>query len=203
MELTTSNYSRSQVDPLSMPRTCTATAAPHSELPRHWISNGSSAGLHHVFPQDDYCQRGCIMAKGPEGRPGDGHSNVPAVPEPKPQPVDLLNTTIAQAYTHVHPILVLGIFYHSFSATVQDPVESLAYLLLPLAALQAVYVTLCVPASSETRGPSSTSTPASSKGQQSQRKKQKPMSAAATIASRLVVSISSSKQRAPRSFKAD
>lgn len=61
------------------------------------------------------------------------------------EPTNLLPTSIARTYSHVHPVLVFGLFMSSFSALVFDPVTSLTTLLPPLAVLQAVYCILCLP----------------------------------------------------------
>lgn len=65
----------------------------------------------------------------------------------KPQftPITLNDTDFAKLYTHLHPIIVLSIYLVSFKLVVADPVSSLASLLVPLAALQAVYVVVCLP----------------------------------------------------------
>lgn len=65
----------------------------------------------------------------------------------KPQftPITLNDTDLAKLYTHLHPIIVLSIYLVSFKLVVADPVSALASLLVPLAALQAVYVVVCLP----------------------------------------------------------
>jgi phosphatidylinositol glycan class F len=45
----------------------------------------------------------------------------------------------------LHPIILLSIYFVSFNLIVADPVSALSSLLLPLAALQGVYVVLCLP----------------------------------------------------------
>ncbi|KAI4191987.1 MAG: hypothetical protein LQ348_003316, partial [Seirophora lacunosa] len=46
---------------------------------------------------------------------------------------------------HIHPALVLSLFYLSFSALVADPVSTLIRLCFPIAALQGLYSVLCLP----------------------------------------------------------
>lgn len=55
---------------------------------------------------------------------------------------------ISRSYRHIHPILVLAIFYSRFSSTVEDPVGSLLALLPALAVLQCIYCAICLPTSS-------------------------------------------------------
>ncbi|KAF2762684.1 hypothetical protein EJ05DRAFT_506379 [Pseudovirgaria hyperparasitica] len=77
----------------------------------------------------------------------------PALPQDSPQPtntpITLLNTPLAQTYTHIHPILLLSIYTARFSATVADPVSSLSQLAVVTAVLQSVYAVTCLPPTSE------------------------------------------------------
>ena len=65
----------------------------------------------------------------------------------KPQfsPVTLADNDTARLYTHVHPVVVLSIYFLSFKLIVADPVSALASLLVPLAALQVAYLVVCLP----------------------------------------------------------
>lgn len=103
------------------------------------------------------------------------------------QPVELLDNAVSNVYTHLHAILVFGVIYANFTQIVEDPVTSLTYLLVPLAALQAIYVTICVPASSGNRNSSSSQTTSNSRALQAQRRKQKASSSGINIADKLVV----------------
>lgn len=61
-------------------------------------------------------------------------------------PTHPLTTQAARLYTHVHPVLVLGLLATSFNAIVANPVSTLHALAYPLAALQAAYCVICLPA---------------------------------------------------------
>jgi len=61
-------------------------------------------------------------------------------------PIDVLPTEAARLYTHIHPFLVLGVYYIRFNALVADPVSTLLTSLLPLSFLQISYVVTCLPA---------------------------------------------------------
>ncbi|KAI9874824.1 MAG: Glycosylphosphatidylinositol (GPI) anchor assembly protein [Pleopsidium flavum] len=60
-------------------------------------------------------------------------------------PIDALPTQAARLYTHIHPFLVLGVYYIRFSALVVDPVSTLLTSLIPLSILQVSYVVTCLP----------------------------------------------------------
>lgn len=66
---------------------------------------------------------------------------------PSQPPVTILSSPFAQTYAHIHPILLLSIYVLRFSALVADPVSTLWTSIAPLAALQVVYVVVCLPAS--------------------------------------------------------
>lgn len=61
-------------------------------------------------------------------------------------PIDILPTDAARFYTHIHPFLVLGVYYIRFNALVADPIPTLLTSLLPLSILQVTYVVTCLPA---------------------------------------------------------
>lgn len=84
-------------------------------------------------------------------------------------PVQLQSSTASRVYTHIHPILVLSLFYSRLSATVADPVTSLLQLLGPVAFLQVLYSILCVPISSTPT--SKSSKPSSTQPQQHRKPK--------------------------------
>ena len=105
---------------------------------------------------------------------------------PTSQPISVLPTDIARLYTHLHPIIILTVYYFSFPYLVADPVSVLSKALAPLAHLQITYCVVCLPQSSG----SPTPTPTSSKGpttrkrvQFAQSAKQKPT----TVGSRITV----------------
>ncbi|KAK7908189.1 glycosylphosphatidylinositol anchor biosynthesis protein [Apiospora marii] len=57
-----------------------------------------------------------------------------------------LPSPLAQAIRHVHPVLLLSLFYLRFGALVRDPVPTLLHSLLAVAALQIAYAVICLPA---------------------------------------------------------
>jgi phosphatidylinositol glycan class F len=73
------------------------------------------------------------------------HSTSQRPLKPQYSPVHLLDTDISRLYTHIHPIIVLSIYFLSFKLIVADPISALSSLLLPLAALQVAYVVICLP----------------------------------------------------------
>ena len=64
---------------------------------------------------------------------------------PTLKPVQLLDSSIAQLYTHIHPFLVLSAYFFQFPSIVADPVATLSSMLLPLGAAQVAYSVLCLP----------------------------------------------------------
>lgn len=61
-------------------------------------------------------------------------------------PVDNLPTEAARLYTHIHPFLLLGIYYLRFNSLTADPVSTLLTSLVPLGILQISYAVVCLPA---------------------------------------------------------
>ncbi|PGH04782.1 phosphatidylinositol glycan, class F [Blastomyces parvus] len=61
-------------------------------------------------------------------------------------PISILSAPLAQAYAHIHPLLLLSCFALSFRALVDDPVSTLLGSLAPLALMQGIYVIICLPA---------------------------------------------------------
>lgn len=61
------------------------------------------------------------------------------------QPIEVLDNDVARYYTHLHPVLILSLYYLRFSNVVADPVGSLGTLLIPLSVLQVSYAVLCLP----------------------------------------------------------
>ncbi|KAK8242013.1 GPI-anchor biosynthesis protein-like protein [Phyllosticta capitalensis] len=61
------------------------------------------------------------------------------------KPIEPLSTDVARIYTHLHPVLLLSLYAVQFNSIVAEPVGALAAALLPLAALQVIYATVCLP----------------------------------------------------------
>ena len=76
---------------------------------------------------------------------------------PISQPISVLPTDIARLYTHLHPIVVLTVYYFCFPYLVNDPVSVLSKAIAPLAHLQITYCVVCLPQSSGSSTPPSTS----------------------------------------------
>lgn len=76
---------------------------------------------------------------------------------PTSQPISLLITTEANVYTHVHPFLILILYYIRFPSLVASPVPTLLSSLIPLSILQITYTVLCLPPTAN--GSRSASTP--------------------------------------------
>ncbi|KAI4218650.1 MAG: hypothetical protein L6R36_008831 [Xanthoria steineri] len=64
---------------------------------------------------------------------------------PTSTPITLLPTPTARLYHHIHPILLLSLFYLSFPSLTANPVSTLCKLLLPITSLQILYCVLCLP----------------------------------------------------------
>jgi phosphatidylinositol glycan class F len=61
------------------------------------------------------------------------------------QPISILDSAPARLYAHVHPLLILSGYVLQFKSIVANPTSSLTALLFPLAALQTLYLILCLP----------------------------------------------------------
>ncbi|KAL8794266.1 MAG: hypothetical protein Q9195_003220 [Heterodermia aff. obscurata] len=72
---------------------------------------------------------------------------------PISQPIPILPTSLAKTYAHIHPVLLLSLFYLRFPSLVSSPVPTLLSSLIPLSFLQLSYATLCLPPSSTRHGP--------------------------------------------------
>lgn len=68
-------------------------------------------------------------------------------------PIESFDYGFAQVYTHVHPILLLGVFYFQFKSLVQDPVEALPRIAVAVAGLQIAYICICLPNSNHSQSP--------------------------------------------------
>ena len=75
---------------------------------------------------------------------------------PISQPISVLPTDIARIYTHIHPILILALYYLCFPSLVADPVSTLKKALAPLAHLQITYCVVCLPPSKASSTPPTT-----------------------------------------------
>ena len=64
-------------------------------------------------------------------------------------PVEPLPNSLAQIYTHIHPLVVLSSFLYRFDSLVSDPVSTLLSSALPLAVLQTAYVAICLPSAND------------------------------------------------------
>lgn len=60
---------------------------------------------------------------------------------------------ISPIYTHLHPLLLLGLFYYQFPSLVENPVETLPQTALGVAALQLLYLCICIPGSNQAQLP--------------------------------------------------
>ena len=80
---------------------------------------------------------------------------------PVSQTIPILTTDAARVYRHIHPALILALYYLCFPTLVADPVSTLWLSILPLALLQIVYCLLCLPPSSgrSTSQPTPSKTP--------------------------------------------
>lgn len=68
-------------------------------------------------------------------------------------PIEIFDDEFSQIYSHVHPILLLGVFYFQFQSLVQDPIEALPRIALAVAGLQAAWICLCLPSSNYSQLP--------------------------------------------------
>lgn len=70
---------------------------------------------------------------------------------PESEPVEILNNEAARLYSYAYPGIVFGLFSVRFGATVADPISSLSQLLLSVCILQAIYMSMCLPAATSMR----------------------------------------------------
>lgn len=85
----------------------------------------------------------------PSGKPaaaGSGQKNASLDDEALCRAIPTLPSSLAQAIRHVHPIILLSLFYLRFGALVRDPVPTLLNSLPAVAALQVAYTVICLPA---------------------------------------------------------
>lgn len=62
-------------------------------------------------------------------------------------PIEPLDDTLASIYTHIHPLVILGVFYYQFDALVENPVVTLPKTAVAVAVLQVLHLCLCLPSS--------------------------------------------------------
>lgn len=62
-------------------------------------------------------------------------------------PVEPLDDDLAKIYGHLHPLVILGVFYFQFNSLVEKPLDTLPKTALVVAALQVLYICLCIPGS--------------------------------------------------------
>lgn len=79
----------------------------------------------------------------------------PSVEKPSAPPVNILPSQLAQTYSYVHPILLLGLCILRFKALVANPIQELLWDLPWLALLQISYVLICLPPAGTTTDTSS------------------------------------------------
>lgn len=77
---------------------------------------------------------------------GSGQKTAPTDDETLCRAIPTLPSPLAQAIRHVHPVLLLSLFYLGFGALVRDPVPTLLNSIPAVAALQVAYAVICLPA---------------------------------------------------------
>jgi phosphatidylinositol glycan class F len=71
----------------------------------------------------------------------------------KSHPIESWDDGLSPIYTHLHPLLLLGLFYYQFPSLVDKPVDTLLQTALGVAALQLVYLCICIPGSNQAQLP--------------------------------------------------
>ncbi|KAK6007661.1 hypothetical protein QM012_004475 [Aureobasidium pullulans] len=71
----------------------------------------------------------------------------------KSHPIESWDDGMSPIYTHLHPLLLLGLFYYQFPSLVEKPVDTLPQLALGVAALQLLYLCICIPGSNQAQLP--------------------------------------------------
>ena len=72
---------------------------------------------------------------------------------PKSHPIESFDDGLAPFYTHLHPLVLLAVFYYHLDALVEDPVETLPQAAIGVAALQLLYLVICIPGSNNNQLP--------------------------------------------------
>jgi phosphatidylinositol glycan class F len=71
----------------------------------------------------------------------------------KSHPIESWDDGMSPIYTHLHPLLLLGLFYYQFPLLVEKPVDTLPQTALGVAALQLAYLCICIPGSNQAQLP--------------------------------------------------
>jgi phosphatidylinositol glycan class F len=72
---------------------------------------------------------------------------------PKSHPIESWDDGLSPIYTHLHPLLLLGFFYYEFPSLVEKPIDTLPQLAMGVAALQLLYLCICIPGSNQAQLP--------------------------------------------------
>jgi phosphatidylinositol glycan class F len=67
----------------------------------------------------------------------------------KSHPIESWDDGLSPIYTHLHPLLLLGLFYYQFPSLVEKPIDTLPQLAMGVAALQLLYLCICIPGSNQ------------------------------------------------------
>lgn len=108
------------------------------EAKEHIIHSTTSATTTHALPSD--------MSVSSEAPPRKRKIT------PTTKPISLLPTSAAQTYTHIHPVVLLTVYYIRFPALVADPISTLTTSVIPLCILQLSYVIACLPPAAGSTG---------------------------------------------------
>lgn len=71
----------------------------------------------------------------------------------KSHPIESWDDGMSPIYTHLHPLLLLGLFYYQFPSLVEKPIDTLPQTALGVAALQLLYLCICIPGSNQAQLP--------------------------------------------------
>jgi phosphatidylinositol glycan class F len=107
-------------------------------------------------------------------------------------PVNTLDSNLARSFTHIHPVLLLSLYYLRFDALVADPVAGLLVSSVPVAAIQLAYLAICLPPAGGSGAASPSSLAAGRPSKAARKGKASPAAGAGkgilAVAKRLVVS---------------
>lgn len=71
----------------------------------------------------------------------------------KSHPIESWDDGLSPIYTHLHPLLLLGLFYYQFPSLVDKPLDTLPQTAAAVAALQLLYLCICIPGSNHAQLP--------------------------------------------------